>query len=157
MKSVKSTMKHNIWYFAYGSNIKESQLKERGINPRNYKAGYINNFYLRFNKKSTDGSGKANIERKEGEKVWGVFYRISEAEYLNLHENFEKGYNQIELSGTVQDEHCLAKTFIASSQRIDDSLMPTQKYKKIIIEGAEEKRLPKEYISFLKRTETSWA
>lgn len=139
----------DIWYFAYGSNIKESQLKERRINPTEFGLGFIENYILKFNKESTDGSGKANIEEKDGYKVWGVFYKISETDYLTLHEKFEKGYDQVHLSGISENKIINSKSFMASPNRIENSLKPTEDYINTIIKGAKEKNLPIDYILLL--------
>jgi hypothetical protein len=35
---------------------------------------------LRFSKKSSDGSGKGNVEPNDGDHVWGVLYEILDAQ-----------------------------------------------------------------------------
>ncbi len=51
-------------YLAYCSNMSEEQLKKREINFNFYDIGCIKNMQFLMNKKSTDGSVKANITKK---------------------------------------------------------------------------------------------
>lgn len=54
----------------------------------------LDGYALRFNKRSKDGSGKANIEPRDGGTVWGVFYVISAAD-LTVLDKGEGGYARI--------------------------------------------------------------
>ena len=135
---------NKLIYFAYGSNLKKEQMEEREIVIYKSYKGFIKNYKLEFNKKSTDGSSKANITKATGEIVWGVCFKLDTDGFENLR-NHEKGYD--ELLVTVYDENCeilfRAKTFISS--KICDKL-PTKEYLDRIIAGAKQHKLPKDYI-----------
>jgi len=109
--------------------------------------GFIKNYKLEFNKKSIDGSSKANITKSDGEIVWGICYVLDIDGFENLRKH-EKGYEELEV--TVYDENqeilFTAKTFI--SNKICDKL-PTKEYLDRIIKGAKQYKLPKDYISNL--------
>ncbi|MDQ3749528.1 MAG: gamma-glutamylcyclotransferase [Acidobacteriota bacterium] len=106
--------------------------------------GFIKNYKLEFNKKSIDGSGKANITESECEIVWGVCYELDVAGFENLR-NHEKGYEELEIIVHDENQENLfsAKTFI--SNKTCDKL-PTKDYLNKIIEGAKQHKLPEEYI-----------
>lgn len=131
-------------YFAYGSNLKKEQMSERYIVIYKTYKGFIKNYKLEFNKKSIDGSSKANITKSDGEIVWGICYQLDADGFENL-KKYEKGYEELEV--TVYDENqeglFTAKTFI--SNKICDKL-PTKEYLDKIITGARQHELPEDYI-----------
>lgn len=66
-----------LWCFAYGSNLLREQIKRRiGHIPEAPRA-WLEGYRLAFNKLGGDGTGKANIVKQPGTKVWGVVYRCS--------------------------------------------------------------------------------
>jgi gamma-glutamylcyclotransferase len=83
-------------YFAYGSNLKKEQMDERNVTIYNSHKGYIRDYKLEFNKKSIDGSSKANITESEGEIVWGVCFELDKVGFENLRKH-EKGYEETEV------------------------------------------------------------
>ena len=62
-----------IYYFAYGSNLHHLQMKRRCPKCRYIKKFILNNFQLAFRNQG----GWADIERKNGKKVYGALYIIS--------------------------------------------------------------------------------
>ena len=138
-----------IWYFAYGSNLKESRLRDRDVRVVDHKIGYIEDYTFRYNKIGVDNTGKGNIIDEEGSRVWGVFFKIPEEDYEHLHKAHEVGYRQIEVEGTSGESRVKAKSFVALPENMDDAMTPHPEYHNIVLKGAEEKKLPKEYIQFL--------
>lgn len=141
--------KNEVLYFAYGSNMKTDRLLSRAPSAKKIGIGKIANKRLVFNKKSKDGSGKANIVDSKGESVFGVLFKLNYSE-LKLLDRAEKGYKrslaQIELDdGTF----IYALVYIASI--FTDNSIAYDWYKNIILEGAHEHCLPKECIQYLAR------
>ncbi len=140
---------NNLIYFAYGSNLKKEQMNERDVVIYKTYKGFIKNYKLEFNKKSIDGSSKANITKSDGEIVWGICYELDAAGFENLRKH-EKGYEELEI--IVHDENqeipFTAKTFF--SNKICDQL-PTINYLDKIIEGAKQHELPKDYIEKIEK------
>lgn len=65
--------------FAYGSNMFSARFRDYGVIPDGQgRAALVCGYDLCFNKKSRDGSGKANVEPRTGGEVWGVLYSISD-------------------------------------------------------------------------------
>lgn len=101
-----------------------------------------------FNKKSKDGSSKANLEVDDNNKVWGVCYELTENEYEKL-KSYEGGYEEIkEVAVYSEDTKLLAVASTFISNQISEQ-PPTQKYFELVYEGAEEHGLPEDYLRFL--------
>lgn len=132
-----------IHYFAYGSNMAQIQLKNREVFVHNKERGYIRNYQFKYNKKSKDGSSKANIASLVDALTYGVCFEIDEDGYSTL-KTFEKGYDEIEIPCfTIDGRMIISKAFISSSI---SSAAPTQEYMLSVVEGARENKLPDEYI-----------
>lgn len=139
-------MKRRIWYFAYGSNMKESRLHNRDVPTFKHKVGYIENFAFRYNKIGVDNTGNGNIIEEQGSKTRGVFFKILLKDYLHLHESYEVGYRQIKIEGSSNEKLIRANSFIARPENIDDKMIPSTKYHDTVIAGTREKGLPEKYI-----------
>ncbi|MGA0839697.1 MAG: gamma-glutamylcyclotransferase family protein [Pseudomonadales bacterium] len=65
-------------YFAYGSNMNPSRVRERGLVFRQVEGARLHDFALGFGKQSRDhaGSGHAHVERAPGNLVEGVLYLL---------------------------------------------------------------------------------
>jgi hypothetical protein len=71
----ENSMSHNI--FAYGSNMCSGRFRTYRVHPEGAgRIALLTGYRLLFNKESTDGSGKANVEAQVGAQVWGVLYSI---------------------------------------------------------------------------------
>jgi hypothetical protein len=73
-------------YFAYGSNMLTRRLKARTPSATAQGTAFVDGHRLTFDKKSTDGSGKCDIEATENpaDRVYGVLFTISAAEAAAL-------------------------------------------------------------------------
>lgn len=141
-----------VLYFAYGSNMLEKQMLERGCSIMNKNKGKLYNFEFKFNKKSKDGSGKANIIEKEGSVVEGVIFEIDEVSLQRLTLK-EVDYHKKIVTILSKNEVLNCITFVADENKIDNTLKPKKDYKEKIVLGAKEFELTKEYISFLESFE----
>ena len=134
--------------FAYGSNMKTDRMIKRVPSARVVGKAFIANKKILCNKKSKDGSGKANIMDSPGDVVWGVLYEIDSEQLSNL-DRIEGGYNRITIDVTLHN----GKQVEAQTYHSDDLLnnsVPFDWYKNIIIQGACEHKLPQDYIDYLK-------
>lgn len=136
--------------FAYGSNMNINRLKNRVPSAIKISNASLGGYSFAFNKKSTDGSVKGNIEQTKNanDKVWGVVFEMDEKEKEKLDdaEGLGKGYNEkvIEVTGT-DGQLIKAQVYIADSAVIDNTLQPYDWYKEYVISGAKENRLPEDY------------
>ena len=143
-------------YFAYGSNMFAKRLQERCPSATAISVAIATGWSLDFSKKSKDDSGKATIFSTESGSVYGVVFEIakSELDALDKAEGCGSGYERndaftvsiIDSTDTID-----TVTYIASSGHRDVKLVPYDWYKSLVIAGANENRLPAEYISFLKK------
>jgi len=112
---------------------------------------------LRFHKKSQDGSGKCDACETNDAKhsVIGVIFDIDESDKpaLDRKEGLGHGYDEksVELV-TYSGELLKAYTYYA--RLIDSTLKPYHWYKKHVLIGARENRLPENYIETIESIES---
>jgi gamma-glutamylcyclotransferase len=122
-------------YFAYGSNMDSERFTERVGAARVGGIGSCLGYDLRFNKRSADGSGKANIVTMRDGEIEGVVFELSGAQLARM-DKFEKGYHRERVSVVVGGSVQGAITYIADSDQIADDLLPTREYLTLILNGA---------------------
>lgn len=137
--------------FAYGSNMYYRRIKERVSSVKKISNVFIKGYLLSFNKKSIDGSSKANIiyTGDSEDIVWGVLYEISNTDKpkLDRFEGLGKGYEETSMDFTdSENKKHKAKVYIASENDIVENLCPYDWYKKFIVHGASENKFPIKYI-----------
>lgn len=142
--------------FAYGSNMLASRIRARCPSARPIGISELPGYRVAWHKRSADGSGKCDLIRTEPiqSSVWGVLYEIlrSEKRDLDRAEGLGYGYDQAEIEIALQSDPIRAVTYIATD--IDESLRPYSWYKALVVAGAREHGLPREYVDCLERIET---
>lgn len=138
------------WYFAYGSNLDTEQMAKRTGKIREARRAQLAGYRLLFNKRGSDGTGKANIAPDDTHVVWGIVYLCDERAFESLDQYegvagghyYRKTVNVSCDSGEVLD----AVAYIAGESFITSPLMPTPEYLQKIVNGAQSHGLPSEYI-----------
>ncbi|HUK31292.1 MAG TPA: gamma-glutamylcyclotransferase [Candidatus Acidoferrum sp.] len=150
----EQSMSQNV--FAYGSNMCSGRFRAYRVHPDGAGRGaLLRGYRLLFNKRSTDGSGKANVEAREAAEVWGVLYSIPDADLPTLDDG-EVGYERVTLPvRTADNAESQAWVYIASPANTDDGLRPYTWYKRFLVEGAREHALPPEYIASLENIDAA--
>jgi gamma-glutamylcyclotransferase (GGCT)/AIG2-like uncharacterized protein YtfP len=127
----------NVWYFAYGSNLKVAQMKDRVGDIKLSKRAIARNYKLIFNaysKKNWHGY-TANIRYTGSfqDKVKGVVYHITDEQLRKL-QDFE-GPSPIDMSVELEDgsEIKNAKAFLFKTTESEHE--PPEVYRRIIEEG----------------------
>lgn len=147
-----------VLYFAYGSNMLSSRLRAPNRTPSAafLNAGFVEGRKLTFDKLSSDGSGKCDMEftGNPSDKVHGVLYEIiqSEKTALDKAEGLGKGYKEQTVDVTTPYGPYEAIAYIATSK--EPNLKPFHWYKELVIAGAIEHRLPEEYIQSIKAVDS---
>ncbi len=119
-----------VWYFAYGSNLSEDRLLNRIRYYHDVRETTLNNYIMKFNKISTDKTGKANIEYCQNSTVKGLCYLI-DLNQLRTLDKIEKGYSQRDFAVRDNDNNLIiAKSYY--SIKTDDNLQPSDDYLGII-------------------------
>jgi len=132
-------------YAAYGSNLHPLRLTERIASARLVTTGFLPNWSLHFNKRSKDKSGKCTI-RSGGAGVHVALFDMSAEDKLVLDkiEGLGNGYSEVEFSLPCVGE-CTA--YVAAESHIDDSLMPYDWYKELVLLGGRSHGFPNDYLS----------
>jgi hypothetical protein len=138
-------------YFAYGSNMLLERLHQRVKSAKNPMRATLPGYALRFHKVSSDESGKCNVVGPgiEGASVEGVVFDVREDEIpvLDKAEGLGHGYRKDSMNLTVNGELHDALIYIAEENAIDDTLSPYRWYHDLVLAGAEQNRLPAEYVA----------
>lgn len=143
----------NIYYFAYGSNMSETRLYERNINPISKQNGILYGYEFIINKKSFKNPeiGFANIKYNVDKNVEGIVYKINidDIKILDKYEGFPKHYIKTTLPIKINENKqidCIV--YIGNENWISDKELKTNKdYKNYILDGKE--YLSSDYYNFL--------
>jgi len=140
-------------YFAYGSNMLTRRLAERTPSAVAVGAAFITGYRLTFDKVSTDGSGKCDIEAAgPDDRAWGVLFRIANSEEAALDDaeglgyGYRKGQAQVHTVTPVSRQNAVA--YFATQKSA--ALLPYHWYKAMVIAGAVEHGLPPDWIERLR-------
>ncbi|WP_448583997.1 gamma-glutamylcyclotransferase family protein [Thermocrinis sp.] len=140
-----------VYYFAYGSNMNLSQMRERCKNTwERIEVGYVEGYRLVFNGWSGKwNGGVADLVEDPSGKVWGVLFKLESFDCLDKHEGYPSVYNRKKLIVIVPKlrRKFEAEAYIKTSK--EDESKPSESYINTIIEGAKENGLPEDWIAFL--------
>lgn len=139
-------------YFAYGSNMLTERLQDRVPSAKNPRPLALPKHRLRFHKKSTDCSGKCNIVPTacDGDVVHGVLFEIDDAQMSTLDDHEGVGYRRNEITVWLDGTETKVCVYVAEKDAIDDDLMPYRWYCDLVLAGAEQQRLPRDYVAGLR-------
>ena len=133
-------------YFAYGSNLKLSRMRERVPSAHAEGAARLAGYRLVWDKRGRDGTGKANLRAHASSEVWGVVYQLDAGAWVSL-DAHESGYERLDVQISLQDEGLLAQTYLSTLLTADP--VPATWYKRLVVEGAQEHGLPEAWIRAL--------
>ncbi|XP_061574139.1 gamma-glutamylcyclotransferase-like [Cololabis saira] len=147
-------------YFAYGSNLLKERLRLKNPSATVHCVARMKDYKLAFGNHRGLASdrwhgGVATIEHSPGEEVWGVVWRmnISDLESLDSQENVRLGaYRPVELSVKMKGQEVNCRTYIMNSCVYAP---PSPQYLKVIVMGAEQNGLPKDYQEKLRAIKTN--
>ena len=135
--------------FAYGSNMCSGRFRNYKVTPLGRgRSALLEDFILNFNKRSTDGSGKATILQSPGNALWGVLYEVPLVDLVLL-DHGERGYVRESVTVLVDSQPVMAWVYIADRPDATMRLRPYRWYKRFLVEGAREHALPSDYIDRL--------
>jgi gamma-glutamylcyclotransferase len=109
---------------------------------------------LRFHKKSVDCSGKCSIVATEsdGDVVHGVIFDVEEEQIkaLDCAEGVGHGYIREEITILLSGTQTKVFVYVAEKDAIDEALMPYRWYYDLVLAGAEQHALPRDYVAGLR-------
>ncbi len=139
-------------YFAYGSNMLGSRLRERVGNYYKLGVAELPNYSFDYSKPNEEGTaGYGNVTHALGKRTLGVLYSLNLDQILKLDE-FEgtpEHYERTELGLFHQSTLKVADVYVGTTRQHD--LKPEQWYLDLVIRGAKENYLPESYIKQLRR------
>ena len=145
-------MSGTLLYFAYGSNMFARRLAARTPSAVRITTAFIDGRRLTFDKVSTDGSGKCDIEAtgNPADRVYGAIFRIAAAEEraLDEAEGLSHGYRKDEITVVTSEGTVAAMAYIAIVK--DPKRRPYDWYKAFVLQGAFEKALKAAYIELIR-------
>jgi len=127
-----------MYYYAYGSNMDDKRMTERGVNFLSKEKGTLKGYKFIINKKSQKNQnlGFANIIRDDNSEVEGIIYEVNPEDILKL-DKFEgapKHYRRE--TYTIDNKQCVI--YIANNEWTSkNELEATYEYKNHILEGKE--------------------
>ena len=141
-------------YFAYGSNMLLERLQKRCKTAGFLGVVVAHGYTLAFSKKSKDGSGKATIARTASDDtaLYGALYAIDLKDRAQLDRDEGIGYyrtDEFVVRRVDNNEELTVTTYVAKHSEIDNNMMPYHWYKKLILAGARQKKLPDSFIANL--------
>ena len=139
--------------FSYGSNMLRSRLSDRVGLFKRLGAAYLTGYTLRFNKKSTGrksyGSGKCNVSHtgNPDDRVWGALDCLTEEQFKELDRREGCDYRRVPVRVTFDVRKVEACLYVAKPEAVKPNLQPLGWYKRYVLEGAQELKLPSDYIA----------
>lgn len=143
-----------VWYFAFGANMHDSAFRQRRrMEPIDWRPGRVRGYRLRFNLEGRPRgkAAPANLAVDADAEVWGVLYRITRADLVQLDSTEGvpgRRYRHlwVEAEGMGGDP-LRAVTYIADGKEKDGQ--PSLRYITLLREGARAHGLPDHYLRFL--------
>ena len=160
-------------YFAYGSNMQWSRIRERCPSVRFVCKALLPDYQLTFSRRYSqkNSSWTASIEEAADQHFWGVVYEIDDRDIGSLNEaegykpnrpNDENAHTPIRchvLDEGVKHRPLFVMTYTANVEGNPppghrDRRVPSKEYKSRLVEGAQHWRLPETYVQQLGAIET---
>jgi len=128
-----------MFYFAYGSNLNQKQMRRRCKDSRFIKKITLKNYILTFRSKY----GAADIEQKMGKKVYGALYNISKSDErrLDIYEEYPTLYKKM----YFKHNNKLIMTYLMEKKTKRTS--PTFQYLGLIKQGYTDCRINKKSLN----------
>jgi gamma-glutamylcyclotransferase (GGCT)/AIG2-like uncharacterized protein YtfP len=141
-----------LLYFAYGSNLDESQMVSRCPGSRVISPGCLHNYRLDFTWFSSRWScGVADVVESKSGEVWGLVYQVTEQdlEALDRYEGFPSAYDRFQATIDAIDGEYRG-VWVYTVYDKGSFRPPSREYLDIIRSAAEQYTFPDHYKKALK-------
>lgn len=129
-----------MYYFAYGTNLNQKQMKERCPDSKPLFTAVLPNYKLVFVGWSRQWrGGVASIKSFRGERVRGAIYEVTEACLQRL-DRYESDYNRLKVTVVGEDDEPIEAIIYVKTGRLEDAT-PSKEYLAIIQQGLRDWRL----------------
>ncbi|XP_029022541.1 gamma-glutamylcyclotransferase a [Betta splendens] len=147
-------------YFAFGSNLLKERLQLANPSAVFCTTGRLKDYELNFGlwERHVDNAwhgGVATIEFCPGAEVWGVIWTLSNEHLTSLDDQEGVGlgqYSPLEVSVETDRGLMLCRTYQMNNFH---ACPPSPQYKQVVCLGAEQNRLPPEYLKRLEVIQTN--
>ena len=145
-----------MFYFAYGSNMNWTQMKQRCPSTRFVTVAHLKDRRFAITRRSRRRlCGTADVVPEAGSEVWGILYEIDDCE-LSVLDGFEDGYGREKMAVVPGgDGGRPVEAWVYIAEKEDCPPLPNALYKKLILEGARAWELPQAYINMLEEIEAT--
>ncbi len=140
-------------YFAYGSNMDESEIREHCASCRYRGPARLESHRLAFTRRSIrSGSGVADVLPAPGQEVWGALYELDERDLDALDAKEGRGWayareHKHVMLSTDGSEHEAIVYAVISKEPVE--IAPSRAYLNRLIAAAEDRGLPEAYVATL--------
>ena len=151
-------------YFAYGSNLDNTQMVCRCPSAKAQYIAKLPDYEIAFSRRSVKRKcGVADAVPMKGCELWGVMYEISDIDLtaLDMHEGF-KGHGNpgnsysrksCEVIGILNGKEQCMNAFIYFAIPQAGKPKPSKEYKRLILDGAAYWKLPAHYLQKIEQIE----
>jgi len=140
-----------IWYLAFGANMHDSVFQGwRGMRPLEWRAGRMFGYRIRFNLEGrpVGKSAPANLSPDPHAEVWGVLYRLTRHQLVQLDATEGMHYRHVWANGEDKEGRPLrAVSYLAAGKETEGN--PSLRYLTLLREGARAHGLPDHWIRYL--------
>lgn len=140
-----------MFYFAYGSNLSQEQMRQRCHDSRLVGRGCLEGYRLDFTHYSTKrGGGTADVVECQNEEVWGLVYEISakDRNYLDSKEARADIYTRFQTNINT-DKSRISDVWVYKVVQKESFVPPTREYLQIIKDAAAKFDFPEKYRKYL--------
>uniref|UniRef100_A0A8D9B8X9 gamma-glutamylcyclotransferase n=1 Tax=Cacopsylla melanoneura TaxID=428564 RepID=A0A8D9B8X9_9HEMI len=152
--------KDTFLYFAFGSNLNSKRIHVNNPSAKRKGVGLLKNYRLDFNRYSERWKGSvATVVPDQDEEVWGALWEIDVKDMDNLdsQEGVHIGWYrvfqpQIQTNNDNQTVQCRSYHLIDQPPKqtpLPEERYPSKLYHEVIVEGAVETQVPREYLKRL--------
>ncbi len=145
-----------MYYFAYGSNMSQSQMKNRCPDSKLFGKGFLKNYKLDFLEFSPRWNGGcADVIPEDNSEVWGLIYEVSKNDIILLdgfegHPNFYiRKTLPIYLENTEAEKSTTIEAEVYILVNKKPFIVPSEEYLGIIKSAAKQFNFPKEYRDYI--------
>ncbi len=148
-----------MYYFAYGSNMDDRQMKTRCPSARFLTVARLPGYRLAFTIFSSKRNcGCADIVADPSGTVFGILYEISQEDIarLDVFEGVPGGhYRRITLNVILDDGRRISTEAYVVARKSKTPIPPSKQYMGLLISAAVKRSFPKQYRIFLESIETT--
>ena len=141
-----------MYYFAYGSNMNWEQMQRRCPSARFICIASLKDYRFAIARHSRlRNCGTANIFADSGCEVWGIVYEVSDPDLIIL-DTFEDGYLREKILVHAEgDGQGPVEVLVYIAEKEDAVPLPNSEYKRLIVEGARQWKIPEAYCAMLEQ------